>query len=326
MTRINVGVIRGGPSDEYDVSLETGASVLRHLSEDKYTVKDILISRDGKWHSRGVPITIERAVRGVDVVFNALHGAYGEDGTVQRLLDIQGVPYTGSGVFASALAMNKAHARTHLGTLPDIRFPRFLVVRKGDINNSFQDTANKIFSQFGPRYIIKPLYGGSSIGIVVADTFAELPVALEEVLNKTDMVIVEEFIAGKEGTCGVIDNLRDEQTYALPPIEIRSLSESPIWDYSAKYDNTAEEICPANFSNKEKEILQKSARTIHEKLGLKHYSRSDFIIAPSGIYFLEVNSLPGITPASLLPKALEAVGIQFPDFLDHVLSLAIAKK
>ncbi|PCI30574.1 hypothetical protein COB52_01435 [Candidatus Kaiserbacteria bacterium] len=320
MTRINVGVLRGGPSNEYDISLITGATVLENLPEEKYNVKDILISKNGEWHSRGIPVNPEKALRGIDVVFNALHGEYGEDGEVQKLLDAHRVPYTGSGVFASSLAMNKAKAHSFAKNIPGIRVPEFLVVRK---NDSLKEAAQKVFAQFGPKYIVKPLRGGSSLGIAIAESVSDLPRVLSDAFESTDSVIVEQFISGKEGTCGVVNDFRDSRVYALPPVEIRHTEH--FWSYDSKYDDSTEEICPANFSTSEKKIIEEASIAIHEALGLEHYSRSDFIITPSGIYFLETNTLPGLAPACLLPKALDAVGVSVPDFLDHVVTLAIKK-
>jgi len=320
MTRINVGVLRGGPSNEYDISLITGAAVLDNLPEEKYNVKDILISKNGEWHSRGIPVSPEKALRGIDVVFNALHGEYGEDGEVQKLLDAHLIPYTGSGVFASSLAMNKSKAHSFAKNIPGIKVPEFVVVRN---NESLKEASQKVFAQFGPKYIVKPLRGGSSLGIAIAESVSDLPRVLSDAFESTDSVIVEQFISGKEGTCGVLNDFRESKTYSLPPIEI--INNEHFWSYDCKYDDSTEEICPANFSTSEKATIEGASRAIHDALGLEHYSRSDFIISPSGIYYLETNTLPGLTPSCLLPKALDAVGVTVPEFLDHVVTLAIKK-
>jgi len=326
MARINVGVLRGGPSSEYDVSLSSGNAVLQFLNEEKYNTKDILISRTGDWHSRGIPTTPEKALRGLDVVFIALHGEYGEDGTVQRMLDAYGIPYTGSGVFSSSIAMDKGRTKTHIGALDGIKMPGHVVIQYEEAAESLQKAAQKVFSQFGPNYIVKPLRGGSSVGIKTANSVLTLQDALAEVFAVTDAVIVEQFVQGREATCGVVEGLRNEKMYRLPPVEIIVPVGKGLFDYNSKYDGLTEEVCPGNFSDAEKELMQTAAQKIHEVLGLGHYSRSDFIVAPSGIYFLEVNTLPGLTPASLLPKSLEAVGVTFPDFLDHLLTISLTKK
>ncbi|MBL4644368.1 MAG: D-alanine--D-alanine ligase [Candidatus Pacebacteria bacterium] len=323
MSRLHVGVLRGGPSSEYDVSLASGAAVLENLSEDKYDVTDILISRDGKWHSRGLPIPPERALQKLDVALIALHGEYGEDGSVQKILNAYNIAYAGSGVLGSTLAMNKGQAKTRVGTLDGVKMPGHVVLHLEDVQDSLQEAVQNVFSKFGPGYIVKPLRGGSSVGILVADSISALPDVLAEAFESTDSVIVEQFIQGREGTCGIVENLRNEQLYSLPPVEIIAPKTEGFWDYESKYDDEHELICPGNFTTAEKQIMQNAARSVHNTLGLRHYSRSDFIVAPSGIYFLEVNTLPGLTPTSLLPKSLESIGMTFPDFLDHLVELAL---
>lgn len=324
MAKVNVAVLRGGPSDEYDVSLETGAAVLKYLDEDRYRPRDVLIDKEGVWHTHGTATTPERALSGIDVVFIAMHGEYGEGGEVQELLDAHAIPYTGSGVVSARVAMDKGTTRSHLSPIKGIKMPTHVVIH-ADEDPDMQSVSQDIFSQFGPPYIVKPLRGGSSLGVTVAHSANELPEKLQKGLDTYGSLIVEQFITGKEGTCGVVENLRNEQTYALPPIEIRAKKEGGFWDYESKYDDSTEEICPGNFTDEEKDVLQRAAREVHEQLGLSHYSRSDFIIAPSGIYFLEVNTLPGLTPTSLLPKAVDAVGVSFSGFIDHLLQLALRK-
>ncbi len=325
MARINVGVLRGGPSNEYEVSLLTGSAVLEHLPEEKYNTKDILISRDGTWHTRGMQTTPDRALRDIDVVFIALHGEYGEDGAVQRILDTHRIPYTGSRAFASAIAMDKGRTRAHIGSLEGVRMPGHVVLHYETVGHSLKQAAQQVFAQLGPSYIVKPLRGGSSVGIGIAHSVADLPEVLDEVFAATDAVIVEQFIQGREATCGVIEGFRDEPLYALPPVEILVPKGRGLFDYTAKYGGFVTEECPANFADEEKERIQRAAQRVHEALGLTHYSRSDFIVTPAGIYFLEVNTLPGLTPTSLLPRSLEAVGVPFPGLLDHLITLTMQK-
>ena len=324
MSKINVAILRGGPSSEYDVSLKTGATVLEHLPKEKYNPTDILISKEGVWHMRGVPITPAQALHNVDVVFNAMHGEYGEDGTVQKILDDHGVPYTGSGVFASAIAMDKAHTKNAVGELPNIKTHQH-VTFKPDSVYDLESEAERLFNAFPAPYLLKPLRGGSSLGVQLIQTVRELPKALEQML-KIGPVIAEEYIKGREATCGVIENLRDQELYALPPVEIRVPEAHDFWDYEAKYDSSVEEICPGNFTEQEKQIIQEASIEVHKRLGLRHYSRSDFIVTPHGIYFLEVNTLPGLTPTSLLPNATKEIGLEFDELIDHLITQALASK
>jgi len=320
MSQIRVGVVRGGPSSEYEVSLKTGGSVLSNLPP-QYQKEDILITKDGEWHLRGEPILPQNLLNHIDVAFLCLHGEYGEDGQVQRILDSIGLPYTGSGSLASALGMNKLHAKNYL--LPHgIKMARHISV-------SYQDDpiekAHEVFLKFAPPYIVKPTDRGSSVGLFFVKSVHDLPVAIQSCLECSDSVLIEEFIRGKEASCGVVEKMRGQDIYALMPVEIRTPQGKNTFDYEAKYSGISQEICPGQFTSEEKHEIMRLSALAHEKLGLKHYSRSDFIISPRGVYYLETNTLPGLTSESLLPKELKASGITYKDFLDHLINLALGK-
>jgi D-alanine-D-alanine ligase len=316
--RTVVAVLRGGPSREYEVSLKTGASVLGALDKDKYEPRDIFIDRGGQWHLHGIPMPPERALRGADVAFNAMHGEFGEDGSVQRLLESLAVAYTGSGAHPSAVAFDKHRTREAVKAL-GIKIAHGRVV---DNSRGVEDLAHELFRTFPHPAIVKPVAGGSSVGTGTAESFHGLQSALERAFEVSPNVLIEEFIKGREATVGVIDNFRGERTYALMPVEIVPPPASSFFDYDAKYGGLTLERVPGHFTEQEKNLLSNAARAVHEGLGLAHYSRSDFIVSPRGIYFLEVNTLPGLTGESLLPKALAAVGASLTQFLDHVISLA----
>jgi len=318
MSKLRVGVLRGGPSSEYEISLKTGGHVLQNLSEDSYTKHDILISRDGVWHMRGLETTPEKVLKNVDVVFNALHGEYGEDGEVQKVLDKFQVPYTGSGVLASKLAMNKAKAKD-IASKAGIRTPLHIIVEQSP---DLEATLTQIFRTFPQPVVIKPLDKGSSVGVAVAGSYKELIDKATLALEESPSILIEEFIKGKEATCGLLEGYRGEETYTLLPIEIVLPKEKTCFDYDAKYSGKTEERCPGNFTSEEKRQLQSLTQKIHRELGLRHYSRSDFIVTPRGVYFLEVNTLPGLTEESLVPLALSESGCSFPEFVDHLISLA----
>lgn len=322
MQKIRVGVLRGGPSREYEVSLKTGSTVLKNLPEEKYETRDILITRDGVWHHRGLPIEPKNLFPHVDVLFNALHGEYGEDGGVQQLLSHFNVPYTGSRAVASALCMNKANTKVVLEPL-GIKSPYYIVLDVSDILN--QKVSN-LFRTFPQPSVIKPISSGSSIGVTVAHDYDSFMKGIRKAFESSSQVIIEKFIQGKEATCGIVDNFRGEEYYSLLPIEIIPDSDRLLFDYEAKYEGKSQELCPGNFSQEESVELQRLAREVHKNLGLRHYSRSDFIIAQDGIYFLEVNTLPGLTSDSLVPKSLKAAGAKLSEFLDHVVTLALDRK
>ena len=319
MNRIRVGVLRGGPSREYEVSLKTGSSVLRNLSEDKYDTRDILITKDGTWHYRGLPVEPKQVFLNVDVIFNALHGEYGEDGQVQRILSHFNVPYTGSRSFQSAVCMNKARTKEGLFDIK-VQTARHVIL---DVSEDIEKKKLEVFRTFPQPCVIKPLSGGSSVGVTAAKDHSSFDEGIRKAFEYSPRVLIEEYIAGREATCGVIENFRDRDVYSLLPTQIIPDSKQPFFDYEAKYQGKSRELCPGNFSKEENRELQRLAREIHKTLDLRHYSRSDFIISNKGIYFLEVNTLPGLTEASLISKSLGAVGSSLPEFLDHVISLAL---
>ena len=316
---IRVGVLRGGPSSEYDISLITGQSILDNLSKDKYRPKDIFISKDGIWHNDGLPVDIDRLSRTIDVAVIAMHGKYGEDGQVQKLLEHFKIPYVGSRPAPSALAMNKIITK-EIFRKNGIKTPFGININKDNIPDNIP---GYVFSKMAGPWIVKPSDGGSSVGTTLVRNINDLQGAVNLAFDFGDTVMIEEFIKGREATCGVIDDFRGYKHYTLLPIEIIKPRERDFFDRQCKYDGTTREVCPGDFSMKDKKTIQELSLKIHNIMGLSHYSRSDFILSPRGIYALEVNTLPGLTPESLFPKALKAVGCGYDKFLDHLIELAL---
>jgi len=313
---MHVAVLRGGPSGEYDVSLESGRSVLEAL-QDRHIGHDIFISRDGVWHTNGLEISPEKVFRQCDVVFNALHGEYGEDGKLQDILEKYGVRFTGSGKLASAIAMNKRRTK-EIWKQYDTKTPHFLMI---DTHEYDAHKLRDIFNTFPHPCVVKPVSAGSSLGVSIVRTYNELVAGVAKASKYNQYVLLEEYISGKEATCGVVEGLRGEDLYALLPVEIIPPKESGFFDYDAKYSGKSTEVCPGSFTKEEKMRMQNIARRVHDVLGLRHYSRTDFILHPRrGIYAIEVNTLPGLSKESLLPKSLSALGISMEEFVDHVLT------
>lgn len=320
--RIRVGVLRGGPSSEYEVSLKTGASALAHIPQDRFAPFDIFVDRGGVWFVNGCARAPHAVLCDTDIIFNALHGEWGEDGGAQELMDGHGARYTGSGKDASRRAMQKAYTKAAL-TARGIKTPVWRVVHKSDATGDVATLARELYRSFPQPSVVKPLALGSSVGVSIVHSLAELLVALESVFARAEQALVEEYIQGKEATVGVVEGFRGQEHYALLPVEIIPAAGSAFFDYEAKYGGHSQEICPGNFSKTENTKLQEIAAQTHNLLGLRHYSRSDLIVHPKrGIYFLEVNTLPGLTPESLLPKSLSAIGSSLSEFLGHVLDLA----
>ncbi len=336
--KIKVGILRGGPSSEYDVSLKTGAAVLSGFAHeslsDKYQAQDIFISKDGVWHMAGVPVSPTDAIRRVDVLFNAMHGEFGEDGKIQSFLDHHMTPYTGSRTLGSAIGMNKVLAK-EIFKKHGIKTPHYITIEwtdeYGKNPTALHERARQIFNTFPMPLVVKPASAGSSVGVSIAKAFGDIEPAIRNAFvianrNGKGVVLIEEYISGVEASLGIIEKFRGEELYALPAVEIRPRHE--FFSYDAKYsEGGSDEIVPGNFTREQKMEMERLAREVHHVLDLRHYSRTDFIVSPRrGIYVLEVNTLPGITPTSLLPKSLDTVGVHFPDFLDHIVGLALADK
>ncbi len=319
-----VAVLRGGPSNEHEVSLKSGHAVISTLPEESYTVRDIFIDTQGVWHYRGLPVEPHAALRSVDVALVMLHGAYGEDGEVQKTLERFGVPFVGSDSFASFVSAHKVlakeKAREH-----GIKTPRYRLIEVGgDVDTQIMDAVRSLFQPV----IVKPVRAGSSRGVSIAGGYAAVQEAVHALLAEgNEAVLIEERIRGTEATVGIIEGMRGERLYALPPIEIRPPEHIGFFSYEAKYDGISEEICPGRFKKEVTKELMDLARTMHDALGMRHYSRSDFIVAKDGIYLLETNNAAavGMTKESLFPKSLAAVGIKFEDFLKHVIDLALKR-
>jgi len=323
---IRVGILRGGPSEEHEVSLKTGESALSALAK-KHSVHDVVLGKSCEWYLDGKRTYPENIFRSVDVVFNALHGTFGEDGKVQQIFEAYKIPYTGSGILPSAIGMNKILSREAFAAA-GLLTPRAAAIREGETPALF---AERVLRTMGPFWVVKPASSGSSVGISLVREFRGLADAIENALAYGPRVIVEEFIEGKEATCGIVENFRGRERYALPAIEIIPPENSDFFDYGAKYGGTTSELCPAGFDEKTKAKIEDMAREAHLAVGCEHYSRADFIVSKrrSGdapkIYILEINTLPGMTEQSLLPKAIGAVGVSYSDFLDHLINLALER-
>lgn len=320
-----VGVLLGGPSSEHDISLLSGMNVLRALKEDGvYEPIPIFISKSGTWffgEERAWVSPVEAIMR-VDKIFNALHGEYGEDGHVQGILNHVGVPYTGSGTLASALAMNKMAAQKILEKV-GVRMPKSMVMDASNIDT------RTVLAFSAPPWIVKPLSRGSSLGVSKVLTCEELVPAFKKAFAVDNKILVQEFIPGREITSSALENFGREKIAVLPPIEIVPPKEASFFDYDVKYNGRTREICPADFHDAMLSKIKKITRLVHEALGLRHYSRTDMILKPASktrgapeVYVLEVNTLPGLTRESLFPKAANAVGLSFTGLVHHILGLA----
>jgi D-alanine-D-alanine ligase len=309
-----IAVLRGGVSAEREVSLTTGEQVMAALREAGAVAEALDTADLGFIH----------ALRAgdFDAAFICLHGRFGEDGTVQGLLEIIGVPYVGSGVLASALAMDKHMSRVVLdGALAagtPIRMPACEVLHRAATPNAAQLAA--ISARLGDKVVVKPACEGSAIGVTIVHEPAELADAVRVAFELDDRVLVEQFIAGVETTTGVLGNA---EPFALPTIEI--VPEHEFYDYESKYlPGMSRHVIPARVSEQALRRCDEIAVAVHGLLGCEGMSRSDMIVAPDGeVYLLEVNTIPGMTPTSLLPDAARSAGIAFPDLCALLVGYAL---
>jgi D-alanine-D-alanine ligase len=307
MSKLRLALIAGGKSAERDVSLKSGEQVYQALNKDKYDIR--------RYDPRD---DLERLVRDapdLDVALVIMHGRGGEDGTLQGMLDLLGIPYQGSGVLGSALGMNKELSKL-LYQRAGLQVSQALFFSRGEA-----PSAGEIEARLGLPAVIKPVNEGSSIGVTKARTREELQKGLEAAFLYDHRVLVEEFLAGVEITGGVLGNAK---LTALPLVEIIPSDQYDFFDYEAKYKPGAStEICPARVSPEITQKAQAAALAAHRALQCRGYSRTDMIVRDGEIYVLETNTIPGMTATSLFPQAAQAQGLEFSQLLDTLIDLAL---
>lgn len=343
-----IWVICGGPTTEYEVSLKSAQVVCQNISLAGRKVRPVVVKQDGRWliwedeiatdgdRSRidgfflgaldgsapegiGVAEALARLLSDrVDCVFIAIHGQFGEDGRLQGFLETAGVPYTGSGVLASATAFHKGYSLSAF-RLAGLRVPKGVLIQEADGLDAVRQLKLPVF--------VKPVCGGSSVGLTLVRDWSELEGAVQRALDVDGGALVEERIEGTELSCGVLDFVEDGRivSRALPPTEIRPV-ESDYFDYDAKYTaGKSREITPPALAAHVIERIQECAFTAHKALGCEGMSRTDMFLSPGETepVVLETNTIPGLTPTSLLPQQAAAVGINVPALFDILIENAI---
>jgi D-alanine-D-alanine ligase len=309
MKKINLALLSGGISSEREVSLSSGDQVFDALDKEKYNI----IRYDPKTDLSRLVTEASR----IDAALIILHGPYGEDGTIQGLLELLDIPYQGSGVMGSAVAMNKL-ATKQMYELAGLPTPPYMVLKKGDRIDpaDFEE-------RFGLPLVVKPLEAGSSVGMTIVKSKSEIETAAEKAFEHGDNLMVESFVDGTEITAGVIGN---QSLEALPIIEIVPGDAYEFFDYEAKYTPGAtQEICPARISDAMTQKAQTYAKMAHRALFCEGYSRTDMIMQADEIYILETNTIPGMTATSLLPQAAATAGISFSELLDRLIDLGMER-
>jgi D-alanine-D-alanine ligase len=346
--RIRVGILMGGTSAERDVSLASGLNVIRHLDPTKFEVYPVEIGSDGKWylHFPDSPLlnsnyviqatpanpdlyqpppplfselVTGRVLRGrVDVVLPMLHGPGGEDGSLQGYLETLMIPYVGSGVLASSLTMDKARCKIFLRAL-DLPTPDWIFFTRTDWERRSAELIEEILDRFPQGVIVKPNNQGSSFGMTLLDTGEAPRTAIQKALEYSGEVLVEQRIRGREFTCGVYGNSMPE---TLPVTEIRPAAE--FFDYQSKYQpGGAEEITPAPIYEKLTTEIQGLAWKAHRALGCAGITRTDFLLSGEEPVIIEINTIPGMSSMSLIPKACQVIGLELETVLDRIIGEAL---
>jgi len=316
--KIHIAVIMGGPSSEHEVSLKSGENILRALDKDAYEPTRVHITKKGVWS-----IDPKDLKHFIDCAFIALHGSYGEDGTVQGILSDYGIPFTGSGALPSALGMNKFLSLQTFGGA-GLNIPETILIHKNEWRYNSEGVEKNIFYRMSLPFVVKPNREGSSVGVFIIRKKKDLEFALGNIFLFSKECLAQEFIEGREMTCGVLDYGWKESAFPLLPTEIIPREEA-FFNYEAKYSPGASfEITPPQglTSQKLKEI-RNTALNAHLAIGASGMSRTDMILDSKGdIVVLEINTIPGLTEESLLPKAALISGIQFSKLLDIMISSA----
>ena len=351
---MKLAVLFGGVSSEHDISCLSAASILRNLDKDKYDIYAVGITREGKWYycptcdpdriengawermADKVPavLTPDRGIHGlllmhedkteavhIDCVFPVLHGVGGEDGTMQGLLELAGIPYVGCGVAASANSMDKSITKAIVDTA-GVRQAKYYLALRHDFERGAEGVVRAAADALGAFPVfVKPCSQGSSVGVAKANDMLELAAGLTEAFKLDSKVLVEEFIDGHEVECAVLGNLRP---VASTVGEIAPTQE--FYTFDAKYkDESSKLYIPAHITEQQIETVRQNALRVYTALGCRGLSRVDFFVTHEGgeVVFNELNSIPGFTSISMYPKLFDYDGLRYPALLDRLIELAL---
>jgi len=355
MSKINIAVIFGGQSGEHEVSLRSARQAMDALNKEKYNIIPIAITKKGQWlvGEKGAQYMANNLLNagreggiiaeepldsamvetgekrltafiegdtggiGIGLVLPICHGSYVEDGKLQGMLEMLGLPYVFSGTLASALAMNKQKTKAIAKSVGVKSAKETIITRDKKYN------LDKIIAKLNFPIVIKPIESGSSVGINIAGTKEELETGIRKALEYGDEVMLEQFVKGRELTVAIMGNRSPK---ALPVTEIIPKI-SGFYDYAAKYqDGGSEHVCPAQLPDDVRKKVQRYAVKVFKAVGCRDLARADFILSEDGkIFFLEINTIPGMTATSLAPESAKAAGMEFSQFLDKLIEGALER-
>lgn len=314
--KLKVAVLMGGKSPEHEISLSSGAGVLKNLDRSKYEAWGVVVSKNGKeWSIEGETMGLGSALdilkKKADLVFIAMHGSYGEDGIMQSILEYNGIPYTGSGVLASALGMDKVASRRIWESQGVKTTPFYIVRRSKDVED--------LVKKSGYPVVVKPSNQGSSVGVSIVLNKSQIAKSFNNAVFPGGRVLVEPYIKGMEVTCGILGN---EDPRALPPIEIVPTADT-FYSYKAKYEEGgSKHIIPPRLSDESIRNIQEKAVRVYKALGCRGFGRVDGFWVGGKFVISEINTIPGLTPTSLIPEEAKACGISYSELLDKIIGYA----
>ena len=330
---MNIAVIYGSDSSEWEVSVRSGEFTASQIDGEKFNVYEIF-ARFGEWSLRAyrkmgkerillpeTSVMVDKTDFSVvldgekvkfDYAYIMQHGTPGENGLMQGYLEMLGVPHSGCNAFVSAITFDKFSCKSYLKDVDFVKCADDIFLRKGE---PVEGLAQKAVERLGLPMFVKPTDGGSSFGVTKVKSVEDFDKAVDYAFSEGNMLIAEAAITGRELTCAVYQ--KGKELVALPVIEI--LTENEFFDYEAKYNGHSKEVCPAQIPDSLRDEIQETSKKIYAHLGCDGLVRVDYICAEDGLYFLEVNTIPGMTAASLVPQMVRAAGLSMTDFLSTVI-------
>lgn len=319
MKKYRVAMLRGGLSDEHNISLKSGDQFKKRI-DDLQNITDITVDKMGEWFINGIPYEKRNLVRDFDMVVNTIKGGEGENGRLSSYLDTFGVYHNNSSMFGSNLSHNKHQYKKFLNTYK-IKTPIHVTIDKQlDVENQKKELRQKMFLPA----VVKPAANGSSIGVYVAMSFDEINKYIDWILMRDRFVIVEEYIEGLDVSCMTTNDFRGQNLYSFVPVGIDT---PDIINYDQKYNNTNNYFPIHNLSHYEKDLIQDVSKDIHALLDLDALVMTDFRVHPKrGIYVLETNTVPSYEDKSIYDESLKVVGVSEDEIVEHIINLSLNKK
>ncbi len=334
----SIAVIYGCDSSEWEISCRSGQFVASQIDGNKYDVYEVF-ARFGKWNlvayrrNGGPRVELPQGEQPhicmthfavklggerikLDYAYIMQHGTPGENGLLQGYLEMMGIPFSGCSSFVSTITFDKFACKNYLRDVDFVKLAKDIMVRKGD---SLEGLAEKAVKKLGLPMFVKPTDGGSSFGVTKVKRIEDFDKAVADAFSEGKTLIAEEAINGRELTCAVYFN--GSQTVALPVVEI--ITDHEFFDYDAKYNGCSQEVCPAQIEPKIAAEIQRTTEKIYARLGCRGVVRMDYILAEDGLYFLEINTIPGMTSASLVPQMVRTAGLNMTDFLSSIIENSI---